>query len=640
MRITTPACSVFVALFVSLVSGHRAGRTAMTVGPSKAAGKNVLWNGTFDGRRCAPGCRASIRPTAGGTPSRTTSSACRSTAPGPSAASVAVRQRPLALARGHHYQLRLCGRTPRKATRLRVRLSKIGAPYTELWAGTAEAAPDARTLHGDVRRSGRRGERRAGDRARRRAGRRRAVDRLPRRCGAQRSRRRSCRAERCIRAPSPRCASTRSAICRGCRRSRPCATGADAPLDWQLVDAAGKRARQRQDAPVRRRSLVGRAGAADRLLVGHGRRARAASCAWAAMRASPFAIGARHLPPLEVRRAGVLLPAAQRHPHQDALRRHAPRTSARPGTPATRASPARPRRPAATRSTPAAAGTTPATTASTSSTAASPSGCCRTSTRRCRASAPRRRDFGDGKMKIPESKNGRPDLLDEARFGARVLLAHAGVRRGSRRPGWCTTRSTARSGPASRPRPRRRRHQALPTAGQTAATLNLAAAAAQAARLWRKLDPAFSARCLTAAETAFAAAKANPHAAVRARDARAAAPTATASSTTSATGRPPSSSSPPASPTYRDELVRSRFHAPKEGAAVTARQHRLGPRRGAGQDRACWWRPTRSAKARWPNSAARSSPRPIACSASSSRAATGCRWRRTARTSGAPTAAC
>ena len=44
----------------------------------------------------------------------------------------------------------------------------------------------------------------------------------------------------------------------------------------------------------------------------------------------------------------------------------------------------------------------------------------------------------------------------------------------------------------------------------TAATLNLAAAAAQAARLWRKLDPAFSARCLTAAETAFAAAKRNP----------------------------------------------------------------------------------------------------------------------------------
>ena len=44
----------------------------------------------------------------------------------------------------------------------------------------------------------------------------------------------------------------------------------------------------------------------------------------------------------------------------------------------------------------------------------------------------------------------------------------------------------------------------------TAATLNLAAAAAQAARLWKTLDPAFSARALTAAETAYAAALKNP----------------------------------------------------------------------------------------------------------------------------------
>jgi endoglucanase len=45
----------------------------------------------------------------------------------------------------------------------------------------------------------------------------------------------------------------------------------------------------------------------------------------------------------------------------------------------------------------------------------------------------------------------------------------------------------------------------------TAATLNLAAVAAQSARLWRTLDPAFAARALAAAETAYAAAKANPN---------------------------------------------------------------------------------------------------------------------------------
>src|SRR3546814_15211743 len=44
----------------------------------------------------------------------------------------------------------------------------------------------------------------------------------------------------------------------------------------------------------------------------------------------------------------------------------------------------------------------------------------------------------------------------------------------------------------------------------TAATLNLAATAAQCARIWRGIDPAFSARCLDAAKRAFTAAEAPP----------------------------------------------------------------------------------------------------------------------------------
>jgi endoglucanase len=44
----------------------------------------------------------------------------------------------------------------------------------------------------------------------------------------------------------------------------------------------------------------------------------------------------------------------------------------------------------------------------------------------------------------------------------------------------------------------------------TAATLNLAANAAQAARIWSSIDKAFSARCLAAAERAWTAAQANP----------------------------------------------------------------------------------------------------------------------------------
>ena len=44
----------------------------------------------------------------------------------------------------------------------------------------------------------------------------------------------------------------------------------------------------------------------------------------------------------------------------------------------------------------------------------------------------------------------------------------------------------------------------------TAATLNLAATAAQCARVYAKLDKKFADRCLTAAEKAWAAAAANP----------------------------------------------------------------------------------------------------------------------------------
>ena len=80
----------------------------------------------------------------------------------------------------------------------------------------------------------------------------------------------------------------------------------------------------------------------------------------------------------------------------------------------------------------------------------------------------------------------------------------------------------------------------------TAATLNLAAAAAQCARLFAPYDAAFANQCLTAAKTAYAAAKANPAVYAEPRPtATAAAPTATTTSPTSSTGRRPSSTSPP-----------------------------------------------------------------------------------------------
>lgn len=137
--------------------------------------------------------------------------------------------------------------------------------------------------------------------------------------------------------------------------------------------------------------------------------------------------------------------------------------------------------------------------------------------------------FRDGAAAIPEAGNGVSDLLDEARWELDFLLAmqvpdgtRLSLPAGPGRPGGRLTFAEAdASGMAHHkladghwtPLPTRpdrdpeTRYLYPPT---TTATLNLAATAAQCARIWRTIDPAFSARCLTAAERAFAAALRNP----------------------------------------------------------------------------------------------------------------------------------
>jgi endoglucanase len=112
--------------------------------------------------------------------------------------------------------------------------------------------------------------------------------------------------------------------------------------------------------------------------------------------------------------------------------------------------------------------------------------------------------FRDGTLAIPENTNGVPDLLDEARWEVDFLLrmqapdgmAHHKIHDAN----W--------TGLPTRPelddQPRRL------SATSTAATLNLAAVTAQAARLWRGIDATYSAKLLAAARKAYAAAKANP----------------------------------------------------------------------------------------------------------------------------------
>ncbi|MET8052582.1 glycoside hydrolase family 9 protein [Streptosporangium sp. NPDC005286] len=115
----------------------------------------------------------------------------------------------------------------------------------------------------------------------------------------------------------------------------------------------------------------------------------------------------------------------------------------------------------------------------------------------------------DGDLNIPESGNGVPDILDEARWEQEFLLSmqvpdgrpHAGMVHHK-------IHDAAWTGLPLLPHLDAQRRELHPVS--TAATLNLAATAAQAARLFAPYDAAFAARNLAAARKAWAAAKADP----------------------------------------------------------------------------------------------------------------------------------
>ena len=118
--------------------------------------------------------------------------------------------------------------------------------------------------------------------------------------------------------------------------------------------------------------------------------------------------------------------------------------------------------------------------------------------------------YGDGTMNIPESGNGNPDILDEARFNTEVLMKMQ-VPDGYKYAGMVHHKAhdDTWTGLAVRPdEDPKERHLQPPS---TAATLNMAAVAAQSARLWKDLDPAFSKKCLAAAKKAYAAAQKFPN---------------------------------------------------------------------------------------------------------------------------------
>jgi endoglucanase len=117
--------------------------------------------------------------------------------------------------------------------------------------------------------------------------------------------------------------------------------------------------------------------------------------------------------------------------------------------------------------------------------------------------------LGDGTLRIPEHANGVPDLLDEARWELEFMLRMQ-VPQGQPLAGMVHHKVHDKEWTALGTAPHEDKQPRYLHPPSTAATLNLAATAAQAARIFSTLDPAFARRCLDAAERAFHAARANP----------------------------------------------------------------------------------------------------------------------------------
>ena len=117
--------------------------------------------------------------------------------------------------------------------------------------------------------------------------------------------------------------------------------------------------------------------------------------------------------------------------------------------------------------------------------------------------------LADGTLSVPEHGDGVPDILDEARWELEWMLKMQ-VPTGDDLAGMAWHKVTDRNWTGLPLLPHLDPQERLLHRPSTAATLNLAAVAAQGSRLFAPYDAAFAARLLTASETAYAAALAHP----------------------------------------------------------------------------------------------------------------------------------
>lgn len=117
--------------------------------------------------------------------------------------------------------------------------------------------------------------------------------------------------------------------------------------------------------------------------------------------------------------------------------------------------------------------------------------------------------IGDKKLNIPESGNGVADILDEARWQLEFMMAMQ-VPEGKPLAGMVHHKMHDAAWTALGLAPHEATGKRYLRPPSTAATLNVAATAAQGARIWKGIDAKFAKECLTSAERAWAAAQAHP----------------------------------------------------------------------------------------------------------------------------------
>lgn len=118
-------------------------------------------------------------------------------------------------------------------------------------------------------------------------------------------------------------------------------------------------------------------------------------------------------------------------------------------------------------------------------------------------------DYADGKLQIPENKNGKNDLLDEVRWELEVFMKMQ-VPDGDKLAGMVHHKLHNEKWTPIPTRPDEDKVPRFLKPPSTTATLNHAAVTAQCARIYKDADAAFAKKCLVSAEKAWAAAEKNP----------------------------------------------------------------------------------------------------------------------------------